>query len=137
MSTIYFNIWDFQQGSAAKLLIKYTHLHSMWRWGHSIKAYKASQPICARSHEKEIHRLYCGLCKGDPKHNPPIPKTPGDLPCPHPPRCPNCGGDHAATDRHCKFWSHCFDREWIFAKYAEVRARRSAARNHPNHKPVA
>ncbi|KAF9470544.1 hypothetical protein BDN70DRAFT_909506 [Pholiota conissans] len=159
-STVYFNIWDSQQGSAAKSLIDKTLLFGKkacfiraaaanpgtplctrcWRWGHPIKACKASQPrcaICARPHEKEIHRLYCGLCKGDPKHDPLIPKTPGDQPCPHPPRCPNCNGEHAATDWKCKFWSHRFDREWIVAKYAEVRACRSAARNHPNHKPIA
>ncbi|KAF9471348.1 hypothetical protein BDN70DRAFT_820121, partial [Pholiota conissans] len=147
-------------GSAAKLLIDKTLLFGKkacficataanpgtplctrcWRWGHPIKVCKAFQPrctICARPHKKKIHCLYCSLCKGNPKYDPLIPKTPSDQPCPHSLHCPNCNGEHAATDQKCKFWSYCFDCEWIIAKYAEIKARCSAACNHPNHKSIA
>ena len=76
----------------------------------------------------------CGPCKGNPKAKPPVlPNT--EIECPHKRRCPNCYGEHLATDtRNCAFWKHKFDRNWIEAKYLEVRndRRRRSPAAHPS-----
>ena len=76
----------------------------------------------------------CGPCKGNPKAKPPVPLN-TEIECPHKCRCPNCYGEHLVTDtRNCAFWKHKFDRNWIEAKYLEVRnahRRRSPAAHPP------
>jgi hypothetical protein len=108
-----------------------------WHWGHPESACRAPQgrcPTCSGPHRKEHHRTLVGCCKGNPNANPPIPPMAEGLPCPHPIRCMNCHKAHAADDRKCDFWCHCFDSEWIKARYAEVRERqrsRSPNANRP------
>ncbi|PPR04569.1 hypothetical protein CVT26_002446, partial [Gymnopilus dilepis] len=153
--------WDSQSGSRAKELIGKPFMfrtHKLvieaarsnpgtplctrcWRWGHpAIIACRAAQPkcaCCAGPHTEDQHRHYAGCCKGDASADPPVAPTPAGQPCPHTKRCPNCGRNHSAYERACKFWSHRFDREWFVAKYAEVRAHRLARlRRPPNHPHV-
>ncbi|PPR07657.1 hypothetical protein CVT26_001603 [Gymnopilus dilepis] len=156
----YFNIWDSQSGSRTKELIGKPFMfrtHKLvieaaranpgtplctrcWRWGHPAIACRAAQPKCARCagpHTEDQHRHHAGCCKGDASADPPVAPTPAGQPCPHTKRCPNCGRNHSAYERACKFWSHRFDREWFVAKYAEVRAHRLARlRRPPNHPHV-
>ncbi|PPR06775.1 hypothetical protein CVT26_003903 [Gymnopilus dilepis] len=111
-----------------------------WRWGHPAIACRAAQPKCARCagpHTEDQHRHHAGCCKGEASADPPVAPTPAGQPCPHTKCCPNCGRNHSAYERACKFWSHRFDREWFVAKYAEVRANRMARlRRPPNHPHV-
>ncbi|PPQ93993.1 hypothetical protein CVT25_009841, partial [Psilocybe cyanescens] len=64
-------------------------------------------------------------CKGNPKADPPQAPTPGGEPCPHTPRCPNCGKNHGAHERACVFWSHRFNQLWHVEKYRQDES------NHP------
>ncbi|CAA7264641.1 unnamed protein product [Cyclocybe aegerita] len=73
--------------------------------------------ICSGPHEQEEHHQHAGCCKGNAKAKPPVPPTPRNQPCPHKGHCINCHKDHAANLASCKFWAHCYDREWIMAKY--------------------
>ena len=147
--TAYFNIWDSQNGSNARRLINQSVFINgtlcriapaaaspgvslctrCWRWGHPAKFCRArllTCPKCGGPHEESQHRHMASCCKGHPKATPPIPPTPADvLACPHTDRCPSCSGPHSATSSKCPFWKHRFDREWIEAKYSEVRATRS------------
>jgi hypothetical protein len=108
-----------------------------WRWGHPSSACRAPQttcPACSGPHRFEHHRALSGCCRGNAKATPPVPPTAPGAPCPHPARCPNCRKDHAADSRKCNFWRHRFDKDWIQARYAEVRERRrlhSPVINHP------
>jgi hypothetical protein len=157
--TAYFNIWDSKSGSRARALIGRTFMlgpHTLliresnrqagvpqcqrcWRWGHVIQSCKSQGlrcPLCSGPHTAEQHRGHAACCKGSTKANPPIPATPANEPCPHPPRCSNCKKEHASTSNKCKFWGLRFDRPAIEALYAQVRerviARRTAtSANHP------
>ncbi|CAA7267562.1 unnamed protein product [Cyclocybe aegerita] len=94
-----------------------------WKWGHPTVACKAKQlscPICLGPHEQKEHCQHAGCCKGNVKAKPPVPPTPRDQPCPHKGRCVNCHKDHAANSASCKFWAHCYNREWIMAQYRQT-----------------
>jgi hypothetical protein len=65
-------------------------------------------------------------CKEKPKATPPIAATSAGDPCPHPARCPACGGAHPAYAKTCPFWKHCFQREWIDERYWKVSTTRHA-----------
>ncbi|PPQ93933.1 hypothetical protein CVT25_010844 [Psilocybe cyanescens] len=67
----------------------------------------------------EEHRTVAGCCKGNLKADPPQAPMPGGEPCPHTPRCPNCGKNHGAHERACVFWSHRFDQLWHVEKYRQ------------------
>ncbi|KXN90898.1 hypothetical protein AN958_03429 [Leucoagaricus sp. SymC.cos] len=89
-------------------------LNSSWCWGHPSNACHAQAikcPHCSEPHSEQHHHEYAGCCKGNAKSNPPIPPTMEGAPCPHAPYCFNCGSKHAANDRKCKFWHHCFDTD--------------------------
>ncbi|CAA7270659.1 unnamed protein product [Cyclocybe aegerita] len=141
--TVYCNIWDSQQGTHAKkalgqpiflagwsCAIRPAARHTgvplcqrCWKWGHPTIACKAKQlscPICSGPHEQKEHRQHVGCCKGNAKVKPPVPPTPRDQPCPHKGHCINCHKDHAANSALCKFWAHCYDREWIMAEYRQT-----------------
>ena len=154
-STVFFDIWDSQSGARAKHLIGKTVMirgrackiltapkregvpwcKKCCKWGHPDVGCRSKTRVCERCggpHEVGVHRLMCGACKGNPKAKPPVPPN-RETACPHKRRCPNCFGDHLASDsRNCVFWKHKFDRNWIEAKYLEVRnARRSSPTAHP------
>jgi hypothetical protein len=96
--------------------------------GHPTTACQGPQikcPICTGPHCKKHHRALAGCCKGGPADQPPpVSPTPEGAPCPHPARCINCRKPHTADDRQCAFWRHRFDRDWIQARYKEVRERK-------------
>ncbi|CAA7263691.1 unnamed protein product [Cyclocybe aegerita] len=107
----------------ALTLLDSSPLRRCWKWGHPTVACKAKQlscPICSGPHEQKEHRQHAGCCKGNAKAKPPVPPTPRDQPCPHKGRCVNCHKDHAANSASCKFWAHCYDREWIMAEYRQT-----------------
>ncbi|KAF4614683.1 hypothetical protein D9613_002817 [Agrocybe pediades] len=142
MGTAYLDIWDSKSGSRAKKLINQSVMicglrcfireasahvgtpisQRCWKWGHSeagCRQRAAICPHCMGPHRLEEHRTVAKCCKGNAKANPPIPPTPADQDCPHKAHCVNCGGDHAASNRKCKFWVNRYDRTWIEAKYRE------------------
>ena len=146
-ATVYLNVADSVSGARAKLLLRRAVQFGLyacpfraaranpglalcqrcWKWGHPETACRAPQtkcPSCGGPHCKEHHRALAGCCKGNKKATPPIPPTAEGEPCPHAPRCPNCGNEHAADDRRCNFWRHRFDQDWIRARYSEVSANR-------------
>ena len=152
-STAYFEVWDTQSGARAKRLIGRTIMFKgrqcrimaakarirvplctrCYRWGHptsACRAFHVQCPLCCGPHDEASHRFMCAGCRGAPNANPPVLGTPPGAPCPHKKRCPNCKGEHSATDRKaCPFWRHCYDHEWIEAKYAQVRG--SSPQNRP------
>ena len=94
MSIIWFDIWDTQNGSKAKLLINHSfnlgrHIatvratnmnpgvpqcHNCWKWGHSTfscKAHGSQCQKCSGPHKLEHHRDLAWCCKANPKLNPP------------------------------------------------------------------
>ncbi|KJA14978.1 hypothetical protein HYPSUDRAFT_149702 [Hypholoma sublateritium FD-334 SS-4] len=157
--TVFFDIWDSQTGSRSKCLIGKTVMikghacrilaapkrvgvpfcTNCCRWGHPSKGCRGRVvcPICAGPHEKGLHRLMWGGCKGNPKANPPMPPTPPGTACPHKPRCVNCKGDHKVTNGKCPFWKHCRDRDWIDVKYLEARNSPSPRPRRSNNPPAA
>ena len=78
------------------------------------------------------HRALAGCCKSNLKANPPISPTATGVPCPHTPRCINCGKDHTSNDKKCIFWCNRWDGEWIKAHYSKVCALRSFGANISN-----
>ncbi|KAF9537270.1 Gag-like protein [Agrocybe pediades] len=160
MGTAYLDIWDSKSGSRAKKLINQSVMicglccfireasahvgtpvcQRCWKWGHSeagCRQRAAICPHCMGPHRLEEHRIIAKCCKGNAKEDPPIPPTPADQDCPHKAHCVNCGGDHAASDRKCKFWINRYDRTWIKAKYQEVRLRRQNRWTFANSQVVA
>ncbi|CAA7269291.1 unnamed protein product [Cyclocybe aegerita] len=143
LCTIYCNLWDSQQRTRTKKAlgqpiflagrscairpaVRHTGVplcQRCWKWGHPTVACKAKQlfsPICSGLHEQKEHRQHAGCCKGNAKAKTPVLPTPHDQPCPHKGHCINCHKDHTANLALCKFWAHCYDREWIMAKYHQV-----------------
>jgi hypothetical protein len=150
--SVYLDIWDSKSGRMARDILAYNSISingvttrvqpaeirrgvplcsRCWRWGHpdtACHARKRTCPICAGPHSREEHRDHAPCCMGAPNAQPPLPPTPAGTECPHDPHCINCRGLHPADHRACPFWKRRFDREWIDARYAEVRARvRSAS----------
>lgn len=79
------------------------------RWGHSRPVCRSTTHRCNHcggNHSEHEHRQWAACCHGNPP-------TPAGTPCPHPPKCANCGSDHKATDRACAFYEHRHNREWI------------------------
>jgi len=94
MAIIWFDIWDTQSGSKAKLLINHSfnlgryiatvratnmnpgvpQCHNCWKWGHSTfscRAHGSRCQKCSRPHKLEHHRDLAWCCKANPKLNPP------------------------------------------------------------------
>ena len=126
MAIIWFDIWDIQNGSKAKLLINHSfnlgrHIamiratnmnpgvsqcHNCWKWGYSTyscKAHRSRCQKCSRSHKLEYHRDLAWCCKVNSKLNSPQLKTAQGLPCPHSFKCINCKGEHMADDYKCPY----------------------------------
>ena len=94
-----------------------------WRYGHRLAVCPFKTQICAQCsgpHRTENHRVLGACCKAQPKANPPLEATPEGHPCPHKPRCVNCGLDHQSSSRVCSFWKHRFDAKWVRAKYTAM-----------------
>jgi len=102
MAIIWFDIWDTQNGSKAKLLIYYffnlgryiamvratnmnqgvSQCHNYWKWGHftySCRVYRSQCQKCSRPHKLEYHRDLAWYCKANFKLNPPLTRN-----CPGP-----------------------------------------------------
>ena len=152
---VYFDIWDSASGFNAKKLIGQTvvingvpcriqgantHVgtplcQKCWKWGHDQRFCRSTSnqcPLCNKPHLECHHRALAGCCKGNLKADPPVSPTSADAPCPHDPRCINCGKNHVSNDRKCIFWRNRWDGEWIKARYAKVRALRSFGVNISN-----
>jgi len=94
MAIIWFDIWDTQNGSKAKLLINHSfnlgryiatvratnmnpgvpQCHNCWKWGHSTfscQAHGSRCQKCSSPHKLEHHRELAWCCKANPKSNPP------------------------------------------------------------------
>jgi len=134
MAIIWFNIWNTQNSSKAKLLINHffnlgRHIttiratnmnpgvpqyHNCWKWGHSTFSYRVYGYKCQKyssPHKLEHHRDLAWCCKANPKLNPLCLETNKGLPCPHSFKCINCKGDHIADNYKCPFWRNCFNRD--------------------------
>jgi len=95
-----------------------------WRFGHRFAVCPFRAQLCAHCagpHHTDHHRVLGACCKAQPKANPPHAATPGGNPCPHPPRCVNCGLDHMSNDTKCSFWKHRFDAKWVQKKYTAMK----------------
>ena len=94
-----------------------------WCWGHPATACHGLQgkcPICSGPHHKEHHCALASCCQGNSNVSPLIPATAEGAPGLHLACCINCHKEHVVDDRHCNFWHHCFDLEWIKVCYDEV-----------------
>jgi len=134
MAIIWFDIWDSQNGSKAKLLINHSfnfgryiatiratnmnsgvsQCHNYWKWGHSTflcHAYGSKCQKCNGPHKLEHHRDLAWYCKANFKLNPPRLETAKGKPCPHTFKCINCKGEHMANNNKCPFWKHRFNHE--------------------------
>jgi hypothetical protein len=156
MCTVWFEVWDSKRGSnldqienkpirlGGKLCrFKAAPVHAgtpqcqrCWYWEHAEARCTLNRNICAHcggSHELKHHRTLATCCKAQPKASPPIAATPADEPCPHAPKCVNCGKDHCANDESCTFFRHRFKSEWIQRRYerGEVSLSQQRASNTP------
>jgi len=143
MAIIWFDIWDTQNGSKAKLLINHSfnlgrHIatvratnmnpgvsqcHNCWKWGYSTfscRAHGSRCQKCSGPHKLEHHRELAWCCKANPKLNLPRLETAQGLPCPHSFKCINCKGKHMADDYKCPFWRNRFNRDWHSKKAQEA-----------------
>ena len=134
MAIIWFDIWDSQNGSKAKLLINHSfnfgkyiatiratnmnpgisQWHNCWKWGHSTFSYHAHGSRCQKCngpHKLEHHRDLAWCYKANFKLNPPRLETAKGEPCPHNFKCVNCKGKHMADDNKCPFWKYRFNYE--------------------------
>jgi len=132
MAIVWFDIWDSQNGSKAKLLINHSfnfgrfiatiramnmnpgvpQCHNFWKWGHltfSCRAHGSKCQKCNGPHKLEHHRDMAWCCKANPKLNPPQLETAQGTPCPHVFKCVNCKGEHMADNFKCPFWRNCFN----------------------------
>ncbi|KAJ2921335.1 hypothetical protein H1R20_g15755, partial [Candolleomyces eurysporus] len=131
-ATVFFNLWDSTTGTTGNALINKRILifnkactisaasanpgvpicNNCWVWGHPTEACRSST-----------------RCKGNAKAKPPVPPTPAGDACPHHYQCLACRRDNCSvTSGKCPFWNHRFDRDWIAAKYAELKKASGAAK---------
>jgi len=143
MAIVWIDIWDSQNGSAAKRIINRSfnignfiatirganmnlgvpQCKNCWKWGHTTFAcyFQGSRCVkCNGPHKSEHHRHFGWCCKANPKTNPPHLETKQGEPCPHTFKCINCKGNHQADSNNCPFWRHHFNREWHSKKYQEI-----------------
>ena len=142
-ATVWFDIHDSQSGASRKALDNKTIqfgpssclirgakanpgsplCQRCWHWGHSTRSCRAQTPLCPRCagpHSEANHRTHATCCKAQPNAVPPVLATPKGAPCPHASRCANCNGAHTSNDKHCPFWRHRFNRDWLARKRAEA-----------------
>jgi hypothetical protein len=131
--TVWFNLWDLQNGKRAVPLVNrwiniggwtstiratsmhpgMPQCHNCWCWGHPThKCYThvLCCPKCGGAHCLENHRSHGSCCKAHPKMNPPREATAVREPCTHTFKCLNCKGDHQADDYKCPYFQSRFDR---------------------------
>lgn len=77
------------------------------RWGHRTHLCRSPSKRCWRcggAHDERSHLKNCGACQ-----------EAGKLTgvCGHADRCLNCGGNHRADSKECRFYLHRRDAEWI------------------------
>ena len=146
MGTVWFNIHDTRGGLKLQALAGRTFMYGKyrltvgpaekrvgvpqctrcWRFGHRsdmhvCPSHSRCCALCNGPHETEHHRILASCCRGNPKATPPVPPTPGSEPCPHKPRCVNCGGEHGANNSVCKYWKSRFDPKWIWNRYKDAK----------------
>ena len=97
-----------------------------WRFSHRSNTWicpfkTVLCPLCSGPHSKANHRKMASCCKGCSTAKPPIPPTPTKEPCPHKPRCLNCGLNHGADSQTCKYWKSRFDHQWVWNHYNEAK----------------
>ncbi|RXW16893.1 hypothetical protein EST38_g8968 [Candolleomyces aberdarensis] len=143
-TTVFFNIWDSTKGTNGNTLIGKRILifnqactisaaaanpgvplcTNCWVWGHPSESCRSRThcKLCGGPHNEHEHRRCCGPCKGNVKATPPIPPTPQGAGCPHLSRCLACRQENCVVGSgKCPFWKNRFDRDWINAKYAELK----------------
>jgi hypothetical protein len=148
--TVWFEMWDSKAGTQLKKLVgkrvywwtknvtfkaaterkPVMFCQRCWRWKHTAAQCPSKWqlcPLCGEKHDEKSHCPLASCCRGLPKATPPVPATPAGEPCPHDPKCVNCGLAHASHSRSCKFWSHRFNEEWISSAYQRVRTRRGSS----------
>ncbi|KXN85439.1 hypothetical protein AN958_11335 [Leucoagaricus sp. SymC.cos] len=144
MAIIWFDIWDSQKGTNAKLLtdrsfnfdrnvavIRACNMHpgisqcqNCWKWGHLTAKCRSQGWKCAKCggpHKTNNHWVSSSCCKANEKAKPPHLATPANEPCPHLFKCINCKGDHAANDKNCPYWCNRFNKTWHANKTEEAR----------------
>ena len=132
MAIVWFDIWDSQSSSKAKLLINHffnfgrfittiratninlgiPQCHNCWKWGHLTffcRAHGSRCQKCNRSHKLKHYRDLAWYCKTNPKLNLLRLKTTQDAPCPHIFKCANYKGNHMTDNYKCSFWHNCFN----------------------------
>jgi hypothetical protein len=142
--TVYFDIYDLRGGLCLHALKGRTFMYGThklmfrvalprigvpictkcWRFGHRFTVCPFRAQLCAHCagpHHTDHHRVLGACCKAQPKANPPRAATAGGSPCPHAPRCVNCGLDHMSNDTKCSFWKHRFDPKWVQKKYIAMK----------------
>ncbi|KXN83661.1 hypothetical protein AN958_01228 [Leucoagaricus sp. SymC.cos] len=148
MAIIWFDIWDSQNGTNAKLLtncsfnfdkdvavIRVCNMHpgvsqcqNCWKWGHITTKCRSQGWKCAKCgspHKTDNHHNTAWCCQANPKAQPPRKATEEGMPCPHEFKCINCKGDHLANDRWCPYWRSRFNHMWHDNKAQEARAQRA------------
>ncbi|KXN88505.1 hypothetical protein AN958_07274 [Leucoagaricus sp. SymC.cos] len=106
MAIIWFDIWDSQNGTNAKMLTNHSfnfnkdiaviwacNMHpgisqcqNCWKWGHITAKCKFQGWECAKCngpHKTENHRNVAWYCQVNPKAKPPHKATEDGMPCPH------------------------------------------------------
>ena len=97
-----------------------------WQFSHCSDAWvclfkTALCPPCSGPHSKANHCEMAFCCKGHSTAKPSVPPTPTKEPCPHKPCCLDCGLDHSADSRVCKYWKFRFNHSWIWNHYNEAK----------------
>ncbi|KAH9933222.1 uncharacterized protein BXZ73DRAFT_25683, partial [Epithele typhae] len=74
------------------------------RWGHPRVRCTAPSSVCEHCGGDHDIRHHCAIavcCRGS-----------GNVVCPHPPKCVNCGQPHRANARECPYYVHRNDFGW-------------------------
>jgi hypothetical protein len=142
--TVYFDIYDSRGGVRLHALKGRTFMYGThelmfrialprvgvpictkcWRFGHRFAVCPFRAQLCAHCagpHHTDHHCVLGACCKAQPKANPPHAAAAGGSPCPHAPRCVNCGLDHMSNNMKCSFWKHRFDTKWVQKKYIAMK----------------
>jgi len=145
---VWFDIWDSQNSSKAKLLINYSfnfgkyiatiratnmnlgvfQCYNCWKWGHLTFSYCAHGSRCQkynRPHKLKHHYDMAWYYKANPKINPPRLETTQGLLCSHTFKCVNYKGKHIADDNKYLFWKYRFNHKWHSKKAQETRKTRA------------
>ena len=147
MTIVWINIWDSQNGSKAKNIIKlqfnvswYIYIvqstninlrvlqcKNCWWWGYSTFACQSHMARCIKynsSHKTEHHQEIGWCCKENKKTTPLRSATKESNPCSYVFKCINCKGDHLANNYHYPYWKNHFNRDWHSKKVEELHKKR-------------